>query len=50
MTSRPDRITSGIEKRGGYTGGSPKASLKPPAKIASGAIKPASSNGSAPKK
>ena len=43
--------SSGVEKRGGYTGGRPAATVKPPAKIPSGAIKPSSnSNGSSTQK
>lgn len=37
--------SSGVEKRGGYSGGKPAAFVKPPLKVASGAIK--SANGSA---
>jgi hypothetical protein len=37
--------SSGAEKRGGYSGGRPAALVKPPIKVASGAIK--SANGSA---
>ena len=31
--------SSGVEKRGGYSGGKPAAFVKPPIKVASGAIK-----------
>lgn len=36
---------SGIEKRGGYTGGGSAATARPPARVPSGAHRP-SSNGS----
>lgn len=36
--------TSGIEKKGGYTGGKPAATVRPPAPVPSGSIKP-SQNG-----
>jgi len=51
MAEKTIRGSSGVEKRGGYTGGRPAASVRPPMKIPSGAIKPASnSNGSSAKK
>ena len=36
-TARPARA---IEKRGGYTGGQPGATVRPPAPLPSGTIKP----------
>ena len=44
-TARP---TPGIEKRGGYTGGQPRATVGPPAPIPSGTIKPAPAKSSKP--
>lgn len=32
-----------VEKRGGYTGGQPKASVKPPVKVPSQSVKPTTS-------
>ena len=50
MAEKTMRGSSGVQKRGGYTGGRPAAKVKPPMKIPSGAIKPAAnSNGSANK-
>jgi hypothetical protein len=48
--AKSSRASSGTLKRGGYTGGSPAASVKPPAKVPSGAIKASKSDGSSPKK
>lgn len=41
MADQPARRSSGVDKRGGYTGGGPAASMRPPAKIPSGAFRPA---------
>jgi hypothetical protein len=40
QTDKVARPTS--EKRGGYTGGQPKASVKPPVKVPSQSMKPSS--------
>ena len=42
MADRSIRLngSSGNGKKGGYTGGQPAATVKPPAKIPSGAIRP----------
>jgi hypothetical protein len=42
------REHAGIEKRGGYSGGKPASTLRPPAKLPSGSFKP-QSQGSASK-
>ena len=40
MPKNTARPAPGIEKRGGYTGGQPGATVRPPAPIPSGTIKP----------
>jgi len=42
MAKNSARPAPGIEKRGGYTGGQPAATVRPPAPIPSGTIRPRS--------
>lgn len=51
MNGKATRISSGTQKRGGYTGGRPASTVGPPAKVPSAAVKAANkSNGSSGKK
>jgi hypothetical protein len=50
MTDKsPSNGLTSEQKRGGYSGGRPAASMKPPAKLPSGAIRPAKSSSSSGK-
>lgn len=49
MPEHTARRAPGVEKRGGYTGGQPRAKVGPPAPIPSGTIRPAA-NPSPPSK
>jgi len=49
MARNTARPAPGIDKRGGYTGGQPAATVRPPAPIPSGTIRPVRPSAHTPK-